>query len=83
MGLHSTAALTRELDEEWKALTTLSLVLDAAKKAASDLMRRYPDHRRLAQSILDFAADGESDVAGALAGVEARMPCHRERGGAT
>ncbi len=83
MGFHNTAALTRELDEEWKALTTLNLVLDAAKQAARDLMRRYPDHRTLAQSILDFAADSESDIAGALAGVEARMPRHRERGGAT
>ncbi len=45
MGFFSTAALTRELDEEWKALTTLGLTLDAAKQAATDLMRRYPAHR--------------------------------------
>jgi hypothetical protein len=42
MGFHNTAALTRELDEEWKALTTLGLTLDAAKKGATELMRRYP-----------------------------------------
>ena len=83
MGFHSTAALTHELDEEWKALTTLGLTLDAAKQAATDLMRRYPAHRALARSILDFADDGESDIAGALSFNEARMPRYRERGGAT
>ena len=83
MGFFSTAALTHELDEEWKALTTLGLTLDAAKQAATDLMRRYPAHRALARSILDFADDGESDIAGALGGNEARMPRYRERGGAT
>jgi len=83
MGFFSTAALTRELDEEWKALTTLGLTLDAAKQAATDLMRRYPAHRALARSILDFVEDGESDIAGALSGIEARMPRYRERGRAT
>jgi len=83
MGFHSTATLTRELDEEWKALTTLSLILDAAKQGATELMRRYPEHRASAQAVIDFASDGESDIAGALAGVEARMPQYRERGGAT
>jgi hypothetical protein len=70
-------------DEEWKALTTQGLTLDAAKQAATDLMHRYPAHRALARSILDFAEDSESDIAGALSGVEARMPRRRERGGAT
>jgi hypothetical protein len=83
MGFFSTAALTHELDEEWKALTTLGLTLDAAKQAATHLMQRYPDHRTLAQSVLDFAEDGGSDIVGALSGVEARMPRYRERGGAT
>jgi hypothetical protein len=83
MGFFSTAALTHELDEEWKALTTLGLTLDAAKQAATDLMRRYPAHRMIAQSVLDFAEDGVSDIAGALSGVEARMPHYREPGGAT
>jgi len=46
-------------------------------------MRRYPAHRALARSILDFADDGESDIAGALSFNEARMPRYRERGGAT
>ena len=48
MGLFSTAALTHECDEEWKALTTLGLTLDAAKQAATDLMRRYRAYRALA-----------------------------------
>jgi len=83
MDFFSTAVLTHELDEEWKALTALCLTLDAAKQAATNLMRRYPAHGALARSVLDFAKDGESDIAGALSGVEARMPRYRERGGAT
>ncbi len=80
MGFHSTAALKRDLDEEWKALTTLGLTLDAAKQAASDRMKRYPAHRALARSILGFAEDGESDIAGALSAVEARMPRYANAG---
>jgi hypothetical protein len=46
MDFLSRTAISRELDEEWKALTTLRLVLDAAEMEAGDLMRRYPDHSR-------------------------------------
>src|SRR5437773_2317535 len=80
MGFHSMAALKRDLDEEWKALTTFGLTLDAAKQAASDLMQRYPAHRALGRSILGFAEDGESDIAGALSEVEARMPRYANAG---
>ncbi len=46
-------------------------------------MWRYPEYRASAQAVIDFAEDGESDIAGALAALEERMPRHRERGGAT
>jgi hypothetical protein len=83
MGFLNTATIIRELDEEWKALTTLRLVLEAARTAAADLMRRYPDHATLGQTIIDLAGDGESDVAGALAALDDRMPRRPDRGGAT
>ena len=83
MGFLGTATIARELDEEWKALTTLRLVLEAARMAADDLMRRYPDHATLGQAVIDLASDGESDVAGALATLDDRMPRRPERGGAT
>jgi hypothetical protein len=55
MGFLGTAAISRELDEQWKVLTTLRLVLDPAKMAAADLKRRYADHAALGQAIIDFA----------------------------
>ena len=83
MGFLGTATIARELDEEWKALTTLRLVLEAARMAADDLMRRYPDHATLGQAVIDLTSDGESDVAGALAALDDRMPRRADRGGAT
>ncbi len=83
MGFLGTATIARELDEEWKALTTLRLVLEAARMAADDLMRRYPDHATLGQAVIDLTSDGESDVAGALAALDDRMPRRPDRGGAT
>jgi hypothetical protein len=83
MGFLGTATIARELDEEWKALTTLCLVLEAARMAADDLMRRYPDHATLGQAVIDLTSDGESDVAGALAALDDRMPRRPDRGGAT
>jgi hypothetical protein len=83
MGFLGTATIARELDEEWKALTTLRLVLEAARMAADDLMRHYPDHATLGQAVIDLTSDGESDVAGALAALDDRMPRRPDRGGAT
>jgi len=83
MGFLGTATIGRELDEEWKALTTLRLVLEAARMAADDLMRRYPDHATLGQAVIDLTSDGESDVAGTLAALDDRMPRRPDRGGAT
>jgi len=51
--------------------------------AAAGLMRRYPDHATLGQAVIDLASDGESDVAGALAALDDRMPRRPDRGGAT
>ena len=78
-----TLTMVREIDEEATSLIALRRLLDAAKKGAIDLMRRFPEYRAAAQAVIDFAEDGESDIAGALAAVEERMPRHRERGGAT
>ena len=83
MGFLDTLTMVREIDEEAMALAALRRLLDAAKKAAIDLLRHFPEHRALAQAVIDFAGDGESDIAGALATLEERMPRHRERGGAT
>jgi hypothetical protein len=83
MGFLGTATFVREIDDEARALTALRLVLGAAKTAAADLMRNYPGHEALGQAIIDFASDGESDIAGAMAALEERMPRYRDRGGAT
>jgi hypothetical protein len=83
MGFLSRTAINRELDEEWKALTTLRLVLDAAELAAVDLMRRYPDHAGLSPAVVDFASDGKSDIVGAIAALDERVPRYPDRGGAT
>ena len=82
MGFLGTATIVGEIDEEARALCALRLVLGAAKKAAAELMRRYPRHAALGQAVIDFASDGESDVAGAVAALEEHMPRHPERGGA-
>jgi hypothetical protein len=83
MGLLSTATIVREIDDEATALNALRLVLGAAKMAAAELMRHYPDYAALGQAVIDFASDGESDIAGALAALEDRMPRYSDRGGAT
>ena len=83
MGFLDTLTMVREIDEEAASLVALRQLLDAAKKGAIDLMRRYPEYRAAAQAVIDFAEDGESDIAGALAALEERMPRHRERGGST
>jgi hypothetical protein len=62
IGFLGMAMIGREFDDEARAL----LALGATKAAAADLMRRYPDQAALAQAVIDFASDGESDVAGAL-----------------
>ncbi len=83
MGFLDALTMVREIDEEVTSLVALRRLLDAAKKGAIELMRRYPEYRASAQAVIDFAEDGESDIAGALAALEERMPRHRERGGAT
>ena len=83
MGFLDTLTMVREIDEEATSLVAMCRLLDAAKKGAIELMRRYPEYRAPAQAVIDFAEDGESDIAGALAALEERMPRHRERGGST
>jgi hypothetical protein len=68
---------------EGSALYALCVVISAAKRAALDLMREYPEHATMCQAIADFATDGEGDIRGAIARLDAEMARRRERGGAT
>ncbi len=43
-------------------------------------MRRYPGHQALGQAIVDFASDGESDIAGALATLAGACRCRAPLG---
>jgi hypothetical protein len=54
-------------DAEVSALYSLCIVVSAAKRAALELMRDYPEHATMCQAIVDFATDGESDIRGTIA----------------
>jgi hypothetical protein len=57
-------------DAEISALYSLCIVVSAAKRAALDLMRDYPEHTTMCQAIGDFATDGEGDIRGTIARLE-------------
>jgi hypothetical protein len=69
-------------DVEVSALYSLCIVVSAAKRAALELMRDYPEHATMCQAIADFATDGESDIRGTIARLEEERR-RQERGGAT
>ena len=58
MDFLDTLTMVREIDEEATSLAALRRLLDAAKKAAIDLLRHYPEHRALAAAA---AANATND----------------------
>jgi hypothetical protein len=69
-------------DAEVSALYSLCIVVSAAKRAALELMRDYPEHATMCQAIVDFATDGESDIRGTIVRLDEERP-RPYRGGAT
>jgi hypothetical protein len=61
----------RAEDAEREALYAMLVSLGATKMMAERLMQDYPQHRIAAQAIVDFASDGEGDMRGAIAKLEA------------
>jgi hypothetical protein len=70
-------------DAEVSALYSLCIVVSAAKRAALELMRDYPEHEAMCQAIADFATDGESDIRGTTVRLDEERRRWRERGGVT